>query len=68
MRGSALALAVWLLARPELAWACATCFDPNDQNRQAFLDTTIFLSLLPLALIGGGVYYAYRRYQEIEGR
>jgi hypothetical protein len=40
--------------------ACATCFDPNETS-QALLQATIFLSLLPLAMLGGAGWYAWRR-------
>ncbi len=46
---------------PAQALACAVCFDATDENRRAFLDTTIFLSLLPLVLIFGGGYWIYRQ-------
>jgi hypothetical protein len=40
---------------------CAVCFDPNASSRMAFIVTTVFLSLLPLAMIGGGLLYLRRR-------
>jgi hypothetical protein len=44
------------------AAACPVCFSAkNEQNRIAFIATTVFLSLLPLALIGGGVVWLRRR-------
>lgn len=46
-------LALALLASPTSAWACSVCFSATDENRAAYLNTTIFLSLFPLALIGG---------------
>ena len=45
---------------PANAYACSVCFDATDQSRGAFLATTIFLSLLPLGLIGGVAYYVLR--------
>ena len=41
------------------AFACPVCFQGNE-NRLAFLITTVFLSLLPLGLIGGVVYWLRR--------
>ena len=41
---------------PRLALACPTCFNSTADNRLAFIVTTIFLSLMPLAFIGGGIY------------
>ena len=49
-----------LLALPAVAEACAVC-GAADRNRNAFLGTTIFLSLLPLGMIGGGVLWLRRR-------
>lgn len=48
----------WLLVLglgflPAVAWACPVCFDPRETSRAAFLGTTAFLSLLPLAMMGG---------------
>lgn len=53
-------LALALRAQPALA--CTVCFDPNAERRAAFLGTTAFLSLLPLALIGGLVYVLRQRW------
>jgi hypothetical protein len=49
-----------LLALPAVAEACAVC-GAADRNRNAFLGMTIFLSLLPLGMIGGGVLWLRRR-------
>ncbi len=40
-------------AVPEIALACAVCFDGPGETRQAFLATTAFLTLLPLGLVAG---------------
>ena len=40
--------------------ACSVCFSATDENRQAFLVTTIILSLLPLAMIGGAAWWLFR--------
>ena len=44
---------------------CAVCFDPNESSRMAFILTTVFLSLFPLAMIGGGLLYLRHRAIEI---
>jgi hypothetical protein len=44
---------VWLAALPDAAHACAACFDANEENRQAFIATTAFLTLLPLGMVTG---------------
>jgi len=55
-RRAALAGALLLLV-PTGAHACAVCGGFADRNRQAFFNMTILLSLLPLGLIGGGVWW-----------
>ena len=42
-----------LVAIPEVAQACAVCFDGPGETRQAFMSTTAFLTLLPLGLVAG---------------
>lgn len=44
---------------------CAVCFDANEANRNAFLYMTIFMSLFPLTIIGGGVWYLRKRALQI---
>jgi hypothetical protein len=53
-------LAAALTALPSLALACAACNVGNGRNKMAFFLTTIFLSLLPLALIGAGIFWIAR--------
>ncbi len=60
-RPAQLTLAGALLCWPSLALACPVCFDANEANREAFVLTTVVLSLLPLALIGGMLFYLYLR-------
>jgi hypothetical protein len=51
-----------------VAHACPVCFSAKDEaQRQAFFDTTIFLTLLPLALIGGFIYWVARRVRRLDG-
>lgn len=59
-----LAAAALFCAWPTVALACPVCFDPREENRLAFLLTTVFLTLLPLALMGGTVYWLWRRYKQ----
>jgi len=42
-----------LVASPDAVHACAACFDASDENRQAFVATTAFLTLLPLGMVTG---------------
>ncbi|MFQ5514580.1 MAG: hypothetical protein ACE5FG_09070 [Myxococcota bacterium] len=54
--------APWLgLLLPRSAAACAVCFSATEQSRQAFLGTTIFMSALPLALVGGALWWLRSR-------
>lgn len=46
-------LAAVLVSLPAIAAACPACGVGNGRNKMAFFITTIFLSLLPLAFIGG---------------
>ena len=62
-------LVVLLLAlAPTLAHACAVCFDSSDKNRAAFFATAIFLSLLPLGMIGGLYLWLRHRAHELGER
>ncbi len=62
-----LAVALTLLAaHPGVALACATCTDPKEASRGAFIGVTLFLSLLPLAFIGSVGAYIYWRVQKRE--
>ena len=51
---------------PDIAHACPVCFDARDENRQAFLATTAFLSLLPLGMVAGAGLWLRRRSREID--
>ena len=52
---------------PGAAHACPVCFSAKDEaQRQAFFDTTIFLTLLPLVMIGGFIYWVVRRVRRLE--
>ena len=43
------------------AWACPVCMAPGGPNSDAFLQGTIGLSVLPLLLIFGSVYWLWRK-------
>ena len=61
-------LVLLLLAlMPDTAYACPVCFDPRDENRFAFLATTIFMSLFPLSIIGGMGLWLRKRARELRG-
>jgi len=54
------------LLMPEVALACPVCFDPRDENRLAFLGTTIFLTLLPLGMVGAMVTWVRQRSRKLD--
>ena len=61
----AVALVVGLGA--STAYACPVCFSAKDEaQRQAFFDTTIFLTLLPLVLIGAVIFWVARRSRQLD--
>ena len=45
---------------PALSQACPFCFSGSPRVRMAFFVTTIFMSLLPLGMIGAGVVWLFR--------
>ncbi len=51
---------------PEAVAACPVCFDSSDENRQAFLATTAFLSLLPLGMVTGAGLWIRKRVRDLE--
>jgi hypothetical protein len=61
MLGAAAAVCVADWAR-----ACPSCASPLEENRQAFVDTTIFMTVVPLLMIGGLVFWIRRKAQHME--
>jgi hypothetical protein len=60
-------LATVLAGAPRAAEACAVCMGARDeQTRFAFLITTIFLSVLPLSLVGAVIWYLRKRFRELD--
>ncbi len=54
------------LLLPRAAAACAVCTSGReDETQLAFLLTTIFMSILPLAIVGGGVWWLVRRSRQL---
>jgi hypothetical protein len=66
LRLAALLSAISLL--PGTAEACAVCGPGTEESRVAFIITTAFMTALPLALIGGVVYWLRGRLAEMERR
>ncbi len=61
-----LLVVAFLAVFPDVVYACAVCFDARDENRQAFLATTAFLSLLPLGMVAGAGLWMRKRSREID--
>ena len=55
----ALAGVLWLA--PQVSEACPVCFSGRDETRIAFVVTTIFMTGLPLSMIGGLVWWFRRQ-------
>lgn len=50
----------------DAAHACPSCASPLEENRQAFVDTTIFLTAVPLLMIGGFVWWIRRKIRQAD--
>ncbi len=57
---------LFVAALPDAVLACPVCFDAADENRQAFLVTTAFLTLLPLGMVAGTGLWLRRRVRQVE--
>jgi hypothetical protein len=55
-----------MLALPRIAPACSVCFSGRDESRTAYVLTTVLLSLLPLALVGGFLLWMRARSRALE--
>jgi hypothetical protein len=55
---------VLLLVAPSPAWACTACLAMSEENRVAFAQTAVALSLLPLGMVGGVGFWLRRRSQD----
>lgn len=56
-----------LLAAPRAAEACSVCTTGReDENQLAFILTTIFMSITPLLVVGGVVFFIVRRIRAAE--
>ena len=63
-------LRVWIVAVvlmvPQSVLACAVCFGGEDDNRQAFIDTTVILTVAPLIIVGLFIWMLIRRISKVE--
>jgi len=60
-RGLAVAAALAALWAPSTVFACAACVAAADRNRTIFMISTIVLSLLPLVMVGCGLWWIARQ-------
>jgi hypothetical protein len=65
-RASAAVAAVFVAWLADSAAACPSCASPLEENRQAFVDTTIFLTVVPLMMIGGLIWWIRRKARELD--
>ena len=49
------------------AVACAVCFSGRDESRVMYLLTTIFMTLIPIAVLGVGIYWVVRKATRVDG-
>jgi len=61
-----LAAALVVTFAPDVAHACPTCFSANDANRVAYITTFVIMTVLPLAFVGGVVYWLFGRHAALE--
>jgi hypothetical protein len=61
------ALCAAALLVPRLALACSACMASLDERSQeAFVATTVFLSVLPLSMFAGFGVWIWRRHRKLE--
>ncbi len=65
MRTAILAAGLFFAA-PSVALACPACLDMSAENRVAFAQTAVALSLLPLGMVGGLGAWLRRRSRDDE--
>ena len=66
--GAAPALVLALLLAPRASEACSKCLSGRSEaTKLAYILTTVFLSVLPLLAIGGGVWWLARRARAQDG-
>ncbi len=51
----------WVALAPSLALACPVCGVGSEESQAAYIGSTVFMSLLPLLLIGAGVWWFGKR-------
>ncbi len=54
-----------LLAGLVQADACPVCFDAKEETRWAFYFSTALLSVLPLSMVGGVIFWIRARFKRV---
>ena len=54
--------AIAVALAPAAAQACSMCTLPSTANGGAYTGMSMLLSILPLTIVGGLVYYVWKRY------
>ena len=67
-RAGVAAAAIAVAWAADLAYACPSCASPLEENRQAFVDTTVFLTVVPLMMMGGFIWWLRRRIRAMDDR
>ena len=49
---------------PAAAWACPACIVTDPKNANTYLGMTLMMSILPLGMLGGLIYWFWRRYSQ----
>lgn len=65
-RGTLATVFALTLLVPGAAEACSVCFSTTEENRWAFIGTTVFLSVLPLGILFGIGTWLRRKVLEME--
>jgi len=52
---------------PAAAWACPACMVTDPKNANTYLGMTLMMSILPLGMLGGLIYWFWRRYSQKPG-
>jgi len=66
VRASVVGTVVGLAWAADVVHACPSCASPLEENRQAFVDTTVFLTVVPLMMMGGFIWWLRRRLRAMD--
>lgn len=58
-----LVLVVLAVSSPSVAAACTVCYDPKEAGKGDFLQMTVFMSLLPLAMMSAVALFVWVKFR-----